>query len=180
MMNGLPDEELMCLPAVKNKKIAAVMEFLNRLGEIALLAGNPDNRLLQLVLLRGARLTLENGKSSMKSVCLMAWAIFLTQSGCFSDALHMGRIALRCAETTEGGENDLRAKMYFYFFVSHWQTPYQDSIDACVRCLKDLWNVGSIDTVLVFTLTYLRLYFASGLRLEPLDADCRRYFCIDL
>jgi predicted ATPase len=175
MLRGRTDAELLDLPDAHDETIEVIVEFSERLGEIALNSASPIPEYLSLVMLRGMRMTLQHGRFALTPRCFVAWGRFAAQSGCFNEAHRFGKLGLKLAEQRKGGYHDVKAALHYYHEIYHWRLPYHDGLAPASNGLRSLWDRGEIEYVFSDTIAYLRIYYCCGLRLGPLEHDIHHY-----
>ncbi|KAL7564070.1 hypothetical protein ACA910_006972 [Epithemia clementina (nom. ined.)] len=175
MMRGLPDEELLSLPPATAEHIDDIGSFMERLEEVSLNRSNPRPDLLSVALLRVMQLTLKHGRFSMTPTCLVSLGWYHARAGRLDAAHRFGELGVKLAREQSSGYHDARAILMYYMHIYHWRIPYNDGIKPTTEALQQLWDSGAIEYVFLDTITYLRIYFCCGLRLQPLAADIRKY-----
>lgn len=167
------DEQLLHLPNHGDAVLNMKLDLLNLLGS-SIIHGNPDRYSCDMVFLRMLQLTLDHGQSESTGLCWVAFGLSLSKRGLYDEALRYGKIGLHYAAECKRPP-DVLAHQAFYYHIFHWREDFQSGVEPASRALKACWDNGVIDQYLWNGVLYFRVYFCSGLRLQPLAHDMRRY-----
>jgi tetratricopeptide (TPR) repeat protein len=167
------DEDLLGLPEIKDDYAVAAYDFLALLGEIAAVAGNKNYHVLSA--LQAVSMMMTHGHYKSTGLALSFVGFLFHIFGDFDIAYRYAKLAMQMANEGKDAVLDARTASICYFYIVHWKKPYQDCIEPVLRALKSAMENGDVAYTFYLIVGYTDIYFQTGLRLDPLEQDNKRY-----
>jgi predicted ATPase len=172
-LRRLSDEDLLGLPAITDEYSVAAWGFLALLGEIAAVAGNKNYHVLAG--LQAISMMMTHGHYKSTGLALAYVGFNFHVFGDFDAAYRYAKLALHMANEGKDAVLDARTVSICHYYMVHWKKLYQDCIEPVVRALKSAMQNGDVAYTFYLIVGYSDMYYHSGLRLDPLEQDMKRY-----
>lgn len=170
------DEELLNLPVMENENEIMISEICFRLQRILFFAKNKD--VLPLIWFRVIEKTIAYGMAPTTCLAVGLFGYLLGHLNDIKRSIRFGNLSLLIFEKF-GHEEVLSAThLAYYFFGHHWSNPLQSSLDPLVNSYTVGMRIGEVQMGLTSGLSYTNVYFASGLHLDFLEKDLRKFIAV--
>lgn len=158
------------------------------LGEMFSTSYAVDPELFPFVVLEAVNLTLDRGRLPMTPVALAAYGLLLVvvadnpllekarpklATRFYKEALEFGHLAVRMADYKESIRYRPWTHFLYYDFISHWQYPIRDNLDAIRAAAKEALEVGDPAYGAYLGDVETGQMVAVGFSMAELDQRCR-------
>jgi predicted ATPase len=171
------DRVMLELPLMTDSNKIAALRILSQVVEAAFFAVKPTY--LALAVIAQLKICWKDGLCEQTSEAYSHGAMLFGQTKDYESAWRMGQLSNELARQNKADKkasiHDGLAIFVHSYFISHWSRPYRDSLDPLMESHELLIEVGGFHKAWYPLIAYALVYFASGLKLEPLATDLERY-----
>jgi predicted ATPase/class 3 adenylate cyclase/tRNA A-37 threonylcarbamoyl transferase component Bud32 len=167
-LRGRAIESLADLPAMREDRMIAAMQMIERIIPAAFRSGS---KLFPLLVFRLVRLSVRHGNNPVSAFGYATYAISLCGVlGDYEGGYRFGQVGLRVAE--QFGAAAFRAKALFVFgnFVQHWKEPLRHSLEPLTQSWRLGLESGAVFEAVWATFYRLLWHLQSGDELSEVDA----------
>ena len=150
-------------------------ELIERIGELALHGACPSEHYFPLVLTFCTKIPLELGLGQFVPIALAAWAGLLIEIGDINGAYENAKIGVALGERNMKLPQDGRAVCAGSCWALAWKDPVCSCVERAGRAMQFLRDQGALEYCIQDYPDYLYSHIASGISLDHLAQDCRKY-----
>jgi predicted ATPase len=167
------DGELLNLPAMMDETQITICKMIQSISQIIFFAKNKD--VLPLLWFRIIEKTIAFGVSSHSCPAFSGFAMVQAQLNDNKGANRVSRLSLWLCE--KFGDDDIVTVVQccHYYFCHHLRDPVQSAIDPLMNAYTLGMRVGNVQMALMSALCSCYNYFYSGLNLEYVEQDLRKF-----
>lgn len=176
------DYDLLNLPEMTDPHMIRALRLLSQVVEAAFFAVQP--MYLALAVIHQLNICWTHGSCSQTSEAYCHGAMLFGQTGDFELAYRFGQLGYTLARIKQqsvpstASIHDGLAIFVHYYFINHWQRPYNESLNPMMEAHQLMISCGGFHKAWYPLIAYALLYYCCGLSLEPMARDLQKYHAV--